>query len=164
MESLSGLRYVVLVALAGARSHRRDGKPRMACRTLLGLLTFMATLGPAVANGDVQTIKVGSSVFRGSVSSFVLPQYPDKSTRAKVQGVAVASVLVETNGSVLSVDVLEAPDSLIGDAVRLAVRRWRFRPFVVLDAPARALGRLVFYFKIVDGKGEVAEPAPTSGR
>lgn len=82
-----------------------------------------------------------------------VPRYPAPSLAGNVSGVAVATVSIDVAGTPESVRVLEAPDDLIGTAVREAVQQWRFKSFGV---PIR--GELIFYFHIASEQGVVSSP------
>lgn len=109
------------------------------------------------AESKPPSIRVGGGVLRSQAMSSTLPDYPAESIRAKVQGPAVAEVAVDTDGSVISVDVLDAPDAFTQRSVSAALVLWRFRPMTYSGRPARASGRLVFYFKITRGTPVVVD-------
>jgi TonB family protein len=56
----------------------------------------------------------------------VRPQYPADAVSKGVTGVAVAEVVLGSDGSVEYAAILEAPSQSIGRAVLDAVRKWRF--------------------------------------
>ena len=55
-------------------------------------------------------------------------------------------------GTVVNVDILEAPDSEIGDAIAEAVRHWTFKPSSIRGQPVNIRGKLTFYY-LIDRKG-----------
>jgi len=82
-----------------------------------------------------------------------MPEYPQKSFRAGRKGTVIATILVETDGSVSAVDVLEASDALMGSSVEAQLKRWRFKPFTTsTNEPILATSRLVFNFTIRNRK------------
>ncbi|MGA2261269.1 MAG: energy transducer TonB [Acidobacteriota bacterium] len=94
------------------------------------------------------------------------PAYPSASIEKKKSGVAVASVLTGVDGNVETVVVLEAPDDLIGSAVREAVMQWKFTPSRLggPDGPkTRTYGKLTFYYRITNGAGQVLSPDEMPG-
>jgi protein TonB len=60
----------------------------------------------------------------------VLPDYPALARKAGVQGRMVLEAVVQTDGSVGDVQVLQSPGSHLGfeEAAVQAVRQWRYRP------------------------------------
>jgi protein TonB len=58
------------------------------------------------------------------------PEYPESLREAGVQGTVIARFVVRADGSVGDVRIVRGPEDL-HDAVREALRRWRFRPATV---------------------------------
>lgn len=81
------------------------------------------------------------------------PSYPAASLTKKVSGVAVATVTTDANGTTERVEILEAPDEAIGQAVRAAAAKWTYKP-----AGLPLTGTLIFYFHIREGRGVVSSP------
>jgi hypothetical protein len=88
----------------------------------------------------------------------VTPEYPASSVRSGVSGIAVADVVAAPTGGVQSIEILEAPDQAIADAVRAAINQWKF-PATVYPTQAK----LTFYFRIEHGKGRVLHPQDMPG-
>lgn len=88
----------------------------------------------------------------------VLPAYPPSAFKAGHEGLAVAEVLVNTNGSIASIRLIEAPDPQIGESVVTAVKQWSFH--VVTDreyVPIRFKGRVLYYFRRQNNKPVVID-------
>jgi TonB family protein len=102
-------------------------------------------------------IDVGGGVLRSQAVHVVLPDYPAESIARRSQGVAVAELTVSLSGAAAAVQMLETPDSYIRSALSAALSKWRFQPFKFNGLPVRARGRLVFYFKFVDGNPKVID-------
>lgn len=86
------------------------------------------------------------------------PRYPARSLETGAAGVAVASVLFGFDGRMERVDVLDAPDEGIADALRGALGRWAIPPGFGEDAPDgpfKLSATMVFYFLIEAGEGRV---------
>jgi len=83
----------------------------------------------------------------------VRPAYPAASVAAGRQGVAVASIVGAADGLMERVDVLEAPDSRVAEAVRNALMQWVFEPLTVEGESERLRiqGKVTFYFLLDDG-------------
>jgi protein TonB len=67
------------------------------------------------------------------------PQYSADAMRAKVQGVASVSCVVETNGQPSNCHIVRSLDPTFGldaEAIK-AAERWRFRPGTLRGEPVR---------------------------
>lgn len=119
-------------------------------------------LSAGILSAEVPTaVRVGSGVLREYAVITPLPDYPQSSFRADKRGRVVAVVIVDTDGSVTSVEITESPDTSIAASVSTTLKRWRFKPFTTLEgnAPLRVTGRLVFYFEIREGRSAVIDAA-----
>ena len=97
--------------------------------------------------------------FRGLARVRLRPEYPELSRNRGTTGVAVAEVAATEEGRVDRVDILEAPDAHIGDAVAGALAQWEIEPPVDDDGqPIRLGAKLFFYFVLDDGEGFVRSP------
>ena len=81
------------------------------------------------------------------------PRYPALSLENGASGVAVASIVVGLDGRMERVDVLEAPDADIAEALQDALERWVLP--VHPSGPLRTAATMVFYFLIEAGEGRV---------
>lgn len=112
---------------------------------------------------EAPELLVGIGIFRTHAISSVLPEYPASSLSAGHVGPAVIELRLSDEGTLRYSHVLEAPDSMIGSAVRDAVKRWSFRPFYVIEGgkthPIAARSRLIFYFLLVDYRPLVIDAA-----
>lgn len=103
---------------------------------------------------------VPEKTLRQFAKTVVMPEYPDASQRNGIQGVAIAEVNIDEEGAVKKVEILEAPNEAIGNAVVMAIKKWKFeRP--VDDSTGKAVrlsGKLTFYFVIENGRGIVKNP------
>ena len=62
----------------------------------------------------------------------IAPQYPARAARLGIEGWVKMSVLIDSQGRVESVTVIEAkPERIFNRAAIKAIKRWRFRPKVV---------------------------------
>ncbi len=102
--------------------------------------------------------KVPESVFRKLISKFVMPIYPEGARKRGEQGVAVASVQLSEEGTLIDVQMLEAPSGEIENAVMNAIRQCKFNAARTDDGPMRIHGKLTFYFVIENGRGIVKNP------
>jgi rhodanese-related sulfurtransferase len=132
--------------------------------TLLQVLClWIVTFGFTAAHTQYSSIKgvdtskpgiMNDVGLRGIATTAPAPTYPATSLAREVTGVAVAAILLDRNGHLQSLNVLQAADDAIGKSVHDALLRWTFRP---LGVPMK--GKLFFYFMIKKGSGSVASPA-----
>lgn len=106
--------------------------------------------------------RIAESSLRKAAKKLVMPEYPEESVRQRSKGVAVAEIVYDEAGVVIYVEVLEAPDKPIKDAVSSAVRQWRFEPAHARSERGPLIkiqGKLTFYFVINDrGEARVENP------
>jgi TonB family protein len=88
----------------------------------------------------------------------VMPAYPPEAANASASGVAVAQVHIDENGTLTSVEVLQAPHRSIAEATIAAVKQWEFKFPRNEAAPECFNSKLTFYFVIEDGKALVRDP------
>ena len=60
----------------------------------------------------------------------VFAAYPIRAKEEKIQGVVIIEGMVQTNGEITDLEVLQDPDPLLGRTALDAVRQWRFQPVV----------------------------------
>jgi len=121
-------------------------------------LVLAGLLAPLQA-ADPPIVKVSPVVLRRLAALAGLPLYPPEALEKKVSGVVVVEVVVG-DGSLLSSNLLEAPDEYTGRSVLRALSAWRFNsPEPKEGAPIRLTSRLAFYFRIVDGRPVVIDGA-----
>lgn len=106
-------------------------------------------------------IVISSTVLRTLAITAPLPEYPASSIAAGHEGRAVVVLTYDERGVPNSATLLEAPDSAVGEATRVAVLRWRFRPMTVDGhrVASQTKGRLIFYFLLRPGGPSVTDAA-----
>jgi TonB family protein len=136
---------------------------RLAALISCVFIVLSSVTGARAENRVVVTLSMG--VLRASAASIVLPEYPQASFGAKHEGPAVVKVLVSPAGEVIETSVLEAPDTAIANAVLDAVKQWSFHAFVMRRQSIRGVsGRLLFYFRIRDGRPLVIDALAPAGK
>lgn len=73
------------------------------------------------------------------------PVYPPMAKQMNISGTAEVDVIVGTDGSVEKVDIVKG-NALLTAAAASAAKEWKFTPFQVDGAPAKAVFRLAFDF------------------
>jgi rhodanese-related sulfurtransferase len=144
-------------------------KRRLICRWAPGVAALATVVTPAMMPGATATTPAGDAfqapqigvdgqTVLGMATHRVTPDFPVASLRAGVDGVVVAQVLVGSDGTMQSADVLEAPDAATGAAVRQALLQWKFRTLNTADGRAAAVrSRFALYFLVRKGKALVLD-------
>jgi TonB family protein len=121
------------------------------------MIGLVAPARPAIVV-QATLVRIPEVVVRKLATRTVLPIYPAGSRNRGVKGIAVAEVNVNEKGIVTDVEILEVPDSEIGQAVIAAVKSWKFDPAVVDDKAMPFVGKLTFYFVNSQGQARVENP------
>ena len=77
---------------------------------------------------------VSSGVMQGNLVSAPLPDYPRLASLAHIEGQVILQAVVAPNGKVVTTHVLSG-HRLLRSAAEHAVRRWRYRPYLVNGRP-----------------------------
>jgi TonB family protein len=125
--------------------------------TILWLLFALTLVVPAVASAQAERNELTARM----IMTGPKPAYPSDLQAKKVTGVAVAGVVVSAGGRMTTVVVLQAPDPLMGDAVKNALAQWQRKPGIP-DNTAWS-SKLTFYFQVRNGVGVVLNPEEMPG-
>lgn len=126
----------------------RGRSNRLIAILLLCLLLTWST--PTVrANHLVQnTAQVAEPTLRKLALKVVMPTYPPKAIKRKQQGRVVVQVVIDEQGILSTIKRIEAPDVDFLEAVKRAVKQWKFAAATLSDGrPTRIYGKLTFYFR-----------------
>lgn len=128
--------------------------------TIAGLLPLFFCMGaqPVWGLQTLKSVTVHETYLRKRATKTVPPGFPEQAKKRGAKGVVVAQINVDEQGEVARVEVLEAPDPLIKEAVIKAIEQWRFDPPTIGGKPVRIRGKLTFYYVIERGKGRVDNP------
>ena len=117
-----------------------------------------------VPNDDVGRARMLEVSLRRMSRSLPAPEYPTSSINSGTTGMAVASIVIDTDGSVESVELLESPDAAIGEAVEAALRDALFLPIEHEGTPLKVEGVMTYHFLIGDSGAQVLSPEAFSTR
>ena len=100
--------------------------------TLLPIL-MLAFAATAMAGADTDTVtlpemRATDTWHDEAVIFHVLPAYPAEMRRAGIEGKVRVEIMVDREGKVKRVRVLDTENATFAEAVRDAVRRWQFVP------------------------------------
>jgi TonB family protein len=113
----------------------------------------------------LKTVMLAESQARRLAIEKPMPAYPADSLSSGASGVAVAAIATGPDGRVTSVEILEAPDEAIAEAVRKTLSTWAIlmRPPPGETLQYQLTSKITLYFRIVKGKGHVANPEDLPG-
>jgi periplasmic protein TonB len=79
---------------------------------------------------ETKAIRIGGQITAPALIHRVEPRYPDFAVQAQIAGLVILEATVDTEGRVLSVDVLSAHGPFDQAAID-AVKQWRYSPLVL---------------------------------
>jgi TonB family protein len=110
-------------------------------------LVRRARLGPAAAAGGSAPIRVGGSISEPRKIMDVKPVYPQAALDAKVSGIVIMEVVIDTTGGVRDAKVLRS-QPLLDQAALDAVKQWRFTPTLLNGAPQEVIMTVTVSFTL----------------
>ena len=112
------------------------------------------------ANHPVQVrAQVAEPTLRKLAVKVVMPTYPPKAVKRKQQGRVVVQVFLDEQGVLSTIKPVEAPDADFLEAVKRAVKQWKFKVATTSDgSPIRIDGKLTFYFRFHNDAPVVMNP------
>lgn len=134
--------------------------------TMMRTVGLVLVLHPRLFATQVGSVpvQVNESALRADASVYPVPEYRSASLQAKHTGRVVIEVVAPNTKTsplarVQSTKIVEAPDTDLANAVLEALKDARYMPF--FDESGNvigAVGRVIWEFRIVEGKGEVIDP------
>ena len=88
-----------------------------------------------------------SGAMAGNLLAAPAPEYPELASSSGVEGRVVVQAVVGMDGSVIATHVLSGPEFLRSAAVN-AVRRWRYRPYMVDGRPTVVATDAILNFQL----------------
>lgn len=88
-------------------------------------------LAPVIVN----PVLVASGVIAGSIIEKVPPIYPEGARQRHVSGTVLLHAIIGRDGRVHSLRFLKVPDSELAMAAVAAVRKWRYKPYLLNGEP-----------------------------
>jgi protein TonB len=100
----------------------------------------------APAPTPLAPLKVSQGVVQGALVSKVNPDYPRVARAARIQGSVVMDAIIGTDGTVQQLQVISGNPLLVGAALE-AVKKWRYRPYLLDGIPAEVETTITVNFK-----------------
>jgi TonB family protein len=98
----------------------------------------------AIANAE---IRVASDDAMKAATKKTPPDYPPIAKQLKIAGHVQVDVSIDAEGNVENVKIVSG-NVMLTQAVILAVKKWKFTPFVADGTPTKAIASLEFDFKM----------------
>lgn len=99
-------------------------------------------------------LKVGVSVQESKLIKKVEPVYPELAQRARVQGRVVLAVIVDEEGNVTDIEVVDG-HPLLDEAAKTAVSQWKYSPTLLNGEPVPVSSTVTLIFSLT-ASGETA--------
>jgi protein TonB len=92
-------------------------------------------------------VRVSGGVMPGFLISQVKPTYPPLAKAARVQGDVMLTAVISRDGTIENLHVLSGHPMLVAAAIE-AVRRWRYRPYLLNGQPVEVETQIVVNFRL----------------
>lgn len=146
----------------------RNGRTGVATLIAAALVLAMAPLAsmraaePPTAHTAEQApqdpVRIGGGILEPKKIKDVRPVYPPIALSARVQGIVILEVVIDTEGAVTDAKVLR-PVALLDEAALEAVRQWRFTPTELNGQRVPVIMTVTVNFRL-DEHGEPVQSAP----
>jgi len=94
-----------------------------------------------------ERIQVSGEVQEAMLLAMVKPQYPAVAKQARIQGTVRLSAIIDKDGRIAELKVLEGHPFLV-DAAVAVVRKWRYRPTILNGAPVEVATQITVHFRL----------------
>ena len=95
-----------------------------------------------------RAVRPDGTVKAPAVLTRVNPTYPDSDRRTGTDGLVLLEVVIDEQGKVANVKVLDAPSPALGAAASAAVRQWTFAPTEIDGVRVKVLHSVAIQFKL----------------
>ena len=122
----------------------------MAFRQVPVLLAFVSLAALAVAQDNPPTkppLRVSSGIADGLKVHDAKPDYPREAQKKRIQGDVLLQATIDTKGNITDLRALQGNPILVAAAVD-AVRKWRYRPFILKGEPVEVLTTIKIQFHL----------------
>ena len=121
----------------------------MVIRHFLVLGTLLGLLVPAQAQTEQKTpparLRVSSGVAEGLKIHNVTPKYPREALEKGLEGDVILQATIDRKGNIASLNVAKG-DPILAEAAMEAVKKWKYRPYVLNGEPVEVLTTIKIQF------------------
>src|SRR5216683_4243342 len=152
-ESSSTSEHVVTPAsveplAADARSRKPHSRRQMMMLNRAAAAEAAAAAAEEASSaGGEAPINVAPAVMEANLVLSRVPAYPEVAKAERIEGPVVVQAVISKDGTVDRVHVIEG-DRLLRDAASEAVRRWRYKPYLLNGKPVEVATTVTVDFKL----------------
>jgi TonB family protein len=152
--------YTLDVSSKGFKMHRNDVMLNANDRQSLNITMELGNLSEkvevlgkkpaalAVPAGVSRRIRVGGSVVAAQLVSKVAPVYPEYAQEKGIEGPVLLEAVISTEGSVLSLKVVNTADADLARAATTAVQQWHYQPTLLNGEPVEVVTTITVDFRL----------------
>lgn len=135
-----GLLAFALIAATGAFAPEQQGgaggthEPSPQTSTTNQSPATQDSADTASGAAKAKRVRVGGNVAAKTIEHQVNPEYPDEAKKNHVEGTVLLRCVIGTDGTVLQVEYISGPPSLLHSAID-AVRQWKYKPTMLGGKP-----------------------------
>ena len=130
----------------------QEARAEVATGKVVTLATYVPVAAEFVPGADMrpagETARISGSVIAGSRISSVDPVYPDSAKRNHVEGTVILHAIIERDGTVHRLQPMNAVDPDLAIAAILAVRQWKYKPYLLNGEPVEVDTTITVNFRI----------------
>ncbi len=94
-----------------------------------------------------QRLRISQGVTRGQLLEKVEPVYPPLAQLARIEGIVVLRAIISKAGEIENLELVSGPPLLVPAAIG-AVKKWRYRPFLLNGVPMEVDTQVTVTFRI----------------
>lgn len=128
-----------------------SGANRRSCRlALIAALGFvlLPVMTLAVSSGEEKIRRVEGDVQAPKKIHAPQPGYPELARKERIQGRVVALVVIDKQGKVSDIDIVQSLRDDIDTAVVESLSQWEFEPATLYDEPVEVYYNLTINFRL----------------
>jgi|SRR6187402_3095214 len=91
---------------------------------------------------------VAGTVAAGGILNKVAPHYPESARRNRIQGTVLIHAVIGRGGNMQELRIVSAPDVDLAVAAMVAVREWKYRPYLLNGIPTSVSTTITVNFNI----------------
>ena len=95
----------------------------------------------------LEPVELSEDLSRRLLLQKVLPSYPEKAIRARLQGAVVLQAFIARDGTIQDLKLIRG-SLLLGQAAYRAVRQWRYQPYLINGRAVEAQTMVTVDFRL----------------
>jgi protein TonB len=108
--------------------------------------TRQSSAAPLIPPKPTQ-IRVSQGVTQGLLLKKVQPKYPKEARKQHVQGSVLLHAVIDKTGNIAELSLISG-DPLLVKAAMDAVKKWRYRPYLIQGEPFKVLTEIMVNFTL----------------